>query len=85
MNKLTTENSNARLAQTNLIAKTDFDTKIQSLAKRIASNKTKHLLVKNELKKLKTSDLSYFKGKGHFEEDGTQMMVFSISANVQIF
>ena len=26
----------------------------------------------NKLKKLKTFDLSYFKGKGHFEEDGTQ-------------
>ena len=30
------------------------------------------MLVENEVKKLKTSDLSYFIGKGHFEEDGTQ-------------
>ena len=30
------------------------------------------MLVKNELKKLKTFDLSYFRGKSHFEEDGTQ-------------
>ena len=30
------------------------------------------MLVENELKKLKTFDLSYFKGKSHFEEDGTQ-------------
>ena len=30
------------------------------------------MLVENELKKLKTFDLIYFKGKGHFEEDGTQ-------------
>ena len=30
------------------------------------------MLVENQLKKLKTFDLSYFKGKGHFEEDGTQ-------------
>ena len=34
--------------------------------------KQKHLLVKNELKQLKTFDLSYFRFKSHFEEDGTQ-------------
>ena len=39
---------------------------------RITSNKTKHLLVENELKKLKAFDLSYFKGEGYFEEDGSQ-------------
>ena len=55
-----------------LITKTDFDAKLQSLSKRITSNKTKHLLVENELKKLNTYDLSYFKGKGYFEEHGTQ-------------
>ena len=38
----------------------------------VTSNKTKHLLIENELKILKTFDLSYFKGKSHFEEDGTQ-------------
>ena len=42
------------------------------LNKRVTANKTKHLLVENELKKLKTFDLSYFIGKNHFEEDGTQ-------------
>ena len=39
---------------------------------RVTSNKTKHLLVGNEWKKLKTFDLSCFKGKGYFEEDDTQ-------------
>ena len=34
--------------------------------------KSKHLLVENELNKLKTFDSSYFIGKSHFEEDGTQ-------------
>ena len=63
---------NARLTQANLVAKTDFDTKLQSFSKRVTSNKTKLLLVENELKKLKTFGLSNFKGKGHFEEDGTQ-------------
>ena len=70
--RLTTENFKARLAQADLVTKTDFDTKLQDINKRITSNKTKHLLVENELKKLKTFDLNYFKGKGHFEEDGTQ-------------
>ena len=59
---------NARLAQANLIAKTD----LPSLDRKITTNKTKHLLVENELKKLKTFDSSYFIGKSHFEEDGTQ-------------
>ena len=60
----------ARLAKADLVTKTDFDNKLQSFIKRITS--TKHLLVENELKKFKTFDLSFFKGKGHFEEDGTQ-------------
>ena len=32
--------------------KTDFDDKINNLNGKVTSNKTKHLLVKNELKKL---------------------------------
>ena len=30
------------------------------------------MLVENEFKKLKTFDSIYFRGKSHFEEDGTQ-------------
>ena len=45
---------NARLAQANLVTKTDFDAKLQSLSKIITSNKTKHLLVENELKNYKS-------------------------------
>ena len=45
---------NARLAQANLITKTDFDAKLSSLNRKITSNKSKHLLVENELRKLKT-------------------------------
>ena len=46
---------------------------------KITSNKTKHILVENELKKLKTFNLSYFIGKSHFEEDGTQnYLVFQL-------
>ena len=62
---------NVRLAQANLTAKTDFDAKLSSLNKKVAKNKSKHLLVESELKKLKTFDLSYFVGKSYFEEDGT--------------
>ena len=42
------------------------------LIKKITQNKSKHLLVENELNKLKTFDSSYFIGKSHFGEDGTQ-------------
>ena len=71
-NKLTRENFKARLAQADLVTKKDFDIKLQGISKRITSNKTKHWLVENELKKIKTFDLNYFRGKSYFEEDGIQ-------------
>ena len=52
-NKLTAENFAARLVQANLITKTDFDAELSSLNRNITSNKTKHLLIEIELKKLK--------------------------------
>ena len=55
-----------------MITKTDFDAKLSSLNRKITQNKTKHLLVENELNKLKTFDSSYFIGKSHFEGDGVQ-------------
>ena len=63
---------NARLAEANLITKTDFDAKLSSRNRKITENKTKHLLIENELNKLKTFGSSYFIGKSYFEEDGTQ-------------
>ena len=42
------------------------------LNRKITANKSKHLLVENELKKLKAFDSGYFIAKSHFEEDGTQ-------------
>ena len=60
---------NARLAQANLITKTDFDANLSSLNRKITANKSKSLLVENELK---TFDLSYFIGQNHFEGNGTQ-------------
>ena len=72
LNQLTAENLNARLAQANSVTKTDFDTNLSSLNQKINLKKTKYLLVENEFKKLKAFDSSYFRGKSHFEEDGTQ-------------
>ena len=58
-----------------MITKTDFDATLSTLNWKITANKTKYLLVENELNKLKTCD--YFIGKSHFEEDGTQnVLVF---------
>ena len=45
---------------------------MSNLNRTTTSNKLKHLIDENELKKLKTFDSSYFIGKSHFEEDGTQ-------------
>ena len=71
-NKSAAEDFNPRIAQANLITKTDFDSKLSNLNRKITANKSKHLLVENELNKLKTFDSSYFIGKSHFDEDGTQ-------------
>ena len=52
---------NARLAQANLITKTDLDVKLSSLNRKITSNKSKHLVVENELKMQKAFDLDFFR------------------------
>ena len=78
-NKLAVDAFNARLAQGNLITKTDFDGKFLSLNRKISQNKTEHLLVESELNKLKTVDSGYFIGKSHFQEDATQnYLVFQL-------
>ena len=43
-----------------------------SLNRKLVSNKIKHVLVENELKKLQTFYSIYFRDKSHFEEDGAQ-------------
>ena len=72
INTLAADVFNARLAQANFVTKTDFDAKLSSLNRKITSNKTRHLLFENELKKLKTFDSIYSRCKSHFEEDGMQ-------------
>ena len=73
-NTIATSTINARLAaQTDLIGKPEFDAKLKGISDRVTKNKTKHLLVENELKILNTLDLSYFWGKNYFEgNDGAQ-------------
>ena len=52
-NVLAADVFNSRLAQANLITKTDFDAKLSSLNRKITANKSKNLLVENKFKKLK--------------------------------
>ena len=66
-NNLAADIFNARLAQSNLITKTDFDAELSSLNRKISSDKSKHVLVESELKKLKTFYSSYFIDKSDFE------------------
>ena len=63
----------------NLVKKRDYDTKVVeienrmiSLNRKIVSNKTKDIYIENESTKLKTFDLSYFRGKNYFDEDVNQ-------------
>ena len=52
---------------TTLITKTSFDAELKKVSDRVTSNKSKHLLVENELKKLQKFDSSYFRGKDFLE------------------
>ena len=45
---------------------------MSGLNRKIPKNKSDHVLVNNELNKLKTFDFAYFVGKSHFKEDGVQ-------------
>ena len=45
---------------------------MSNLNRIIVSNKTRHLVIENKLKKLKTFYSIYFRVKSHFGEDGTQ-------------
>ena len=71
-NTLAADVFDARLKRANLVTKTDFDNSVPSLNKKIEANKAKNESIENEIKRLKTLDLSYSIGKSYFEEDGTQ-------------
>ena len=81
-NKLTSEKFASRVAQANLaskndiatfVKKTDFGDKLKNLNKKITPNKTKHLLVENEFKKLQTFDSSLFISQSYFNNDGIKL------------
>ena len=53
--KLTSQNVSERLAQSNMVSKNDvddFDNKLKNSNKNVTSNKTKHVLIENELNEL---------------------------------
>ena len=69
-NTLAADVFKARLAAQ--IRKPDFDSKLKGISDRVTKTNTKYLLVENELKNLQKFNDAYFRGKSHFEEDGTQ-------------
>ena len=61
---------------TDLVTKTDFNAKLKAVSDRVTKNKSKDLLLDNELKKLKTFDADYFEVRNYFEGgNGTQNML----------
>ena len=62
-----------------LVTKTEFDAKLKGISDRVTSNKSKHLLVENELKKLKKIDLSSFRRKNYFGNNNINYLVFEVS------
>ena len=72
-NKLAADVFNARLAQANLITKTDSHAKLSSLNKKKKIQiKQNNYLLKIKFNQLKNFDSSHFIGKSHFEEYGSQ-------------
>ena len=67
-NTLAEDVFNRTLVQANLTTKTDFDAKLSSFNRKITANKSKNLLVENELKKLKISDSSYLMERVTFKK-----------------
>ena len=67
---------------TSLVTKTDFDPKLKAISDRATKNKTKNLLLDNELKKLKAFDTDYFVGGNYFEgDDGAEnTLVFQVKS-----
>ena len=64
---------------TSLVTKTDFDAKLRAISDRVTKDKAKDLLLDNELKKLKTSDLDYFTGKSYFGSGDINYLIFEVS------
>ena len=67
------------LTQENLVTQERFYDKLKSLSQKNNSNKTKHFVVANELKKLQKI------GRSHFKEDGTQNFLVLIQPLYRYF
>ena len=63
----------------NLVKKIDLDTKLKEISDRVTKNKSKHLLVENEINKLKEFDLSYFRGGNCFGDNNINYVGFEVS------
>ena len=75
-NTLSAKIFNVRLAQADLVTKTDFDANLEKNSDRVTSNKSKHLRIENKQKNLKTFDSSYYWGRNYFETQNT--LVFQL-------
>ena len=56
---------------------------MQDISDQITSNKKKHHLAEIELKKLKTFDASYFRGKNYFDNNSKNYLVFEASLSLK--
>ena len=63
----------------NLVKKTDLDTRFKKISNGVTKNKSKDLLVENEIKQLKQLDLSYFRGENYFGNNNINYLVFEVS------
>ena len=59
------------------MVKTTFNALLSTLNMRVSANIRQILSAEDELKKLQTFDSSYFIGRSHFDEDGTQHYLVS--------
>ena len=75
-NTLSAKIFNVRLAQADLVTKTDFDANLEKNSDRVTSNKSKHLRIENKPKNLKTFDSSCYWGRNYFETQNT--LVFQL-------
>ena len=58
-----------------LVTKTNFDAKLRAISDRVTKNKSKDLLLDNELKKIKTFDTDYFVGRNSFLKEMMELKI----------
>ena len=75
-NKLTAENFAARLKQTNLASKTDFDNKLLWFKRKITSNERKYLEVQKSLNSLTTKKYNFFPRRMRFASNDRSQNTF---------